>query len=35
VGESVLCLGASVYHLWKLRNDLCYGNPLRVEEAVV
>jgi hypothetical protein len=21
-----LCLGALVYHLWKLKNDLCHGN---------
>jgi hypothetical protein len=30
-----LCLGASVYHLWKLRNDLCHGNTHRTEEDVV
>jgi hypothetical protein len=30
-----LCLAASVYHLWKLRNDLCHGNIPRTEEAVV
>jgi hypothetical protein len=30
-----LCLAASVYHLWKLRNDLCHCNTPRTEEAVV
>jgi hypothetical protein len=30
-----LCLAASVYHLWKLRNDRCHGNTPRTEEAVV
>jgi hypothetical protein len=30
-----LCLAASIYHLWKLRNDLCHGNTLRTEEVVV
>jgi superfamily II helicase len=30
-----LCLATSVYHMWKLRNDLCHGNTPRTEEAVV
>jgi superfamily II helicase len=30
-----LCLAASIYHLWKLRNDLCHGNTPRTEEVVV
>jgi hypothetical protein len=30
-----LCLGASVYHLWKQRNALLHGNPLHTEESLV
>ncbi|XP_062161853.1 uncharacterized protein LOC133868855 [Alnus glutinosa] len=30
-----LFLVASIYHLWKLRNDLCHGNTPRTEEVVV
>jgi hypothetical protein len=29
-----LCLAASIYHLWKLRNDLCHENTPRTEEVV-
>jgi superfamily II helicase len=30
-----LCLAAAVYHIWRLRNDLCYGNTPLTEEALV
>jgi len=30
-----LCLAASIYHLWKLQNDLCHGNTSRTEDVVV
>jgi hypothetical protein len=30
-----LCLGASVYHLCKQRNDLLYNNTPRTEEALL
>jgi len=30
-----LCLAAAIYHLWRLRNDLCYGNTPLTEEALV
>jgi hypothetical protein len=30
-----LCLAATIYHLWRLRNDLCYGNTPLTEEALV
>jgi hypothetical protein len=29
------CLVAAVYHIWRLRNDLCYGNTPLIEEALV
>lgn len=30
-----LCLGATVYHLWRHRNDLLHGNTPRSEEGLV
>jgi len=30
-----LCLAATVYHLWRLRNDLCHRNTPRTKEALV
>jgi superfamily II helicase len=30
-----LCLAAAVYHIWRLMNDLCYGNTPLTEEALV
>jgi hypothetical protein len=30
-----LCLGATVYHLWKQRNDLLHCNKPRTEEAIL
>lgn len=30
-----LCLVAAIYHLWRLMNDLCYGNTPLTEEALV
>jgi hypothetical protein len=30
-----LCLAATIYRLWRLRNDLCYGNTPSTEEALV
>ncbi len=30
-----LCLGATVYHLWKQRNDLLHNNTPRTEEALL
>lgn len=30
-----LCFGASVYHLWRHRNDLLHGNILKSEDALV
>jgi len=30
-----LCLAAAIYHLWRLRNGLCYGNNPLTEEALV
>ncbi len=30
-----LVLQAAVYHLWRLRNDLCHGNTPRTEETLV
>jgi hypothetical protein len=30
-----LCLAAAIYHLWRLMNDLCYGNTPLTEEALV
>jgi len=30
-----LCLGATVYHLWKQRNDLLHNNTPRTEEAIL
>jgi hypothetical protein len=30
-----LCLGASVYHLWRQRNALLHGNLLHTEESLV
>jgi len=30
-----LCLGATIYHLWRQRNDLFHGNMPRSEEAII
>jgi hypothetical protein len=30
-----LCLAAAVYHVWRLRNDLCFGNTPLTEEDMV
>jgi hypothetical protein len=30
-----LCLVAAIYHLWRLRNDFCYGNTPLTKEALV
>jgi hypothetical protein len=30
-----LCFGATIYHIWRHRNDLLHGNLLRSEEALV
>jgi hypothetical protein len=30
-----LCLAATVYHIWQLRNDLCHSNTPRTEKALV
>jgi hypothetical protein len=30
-----LCLGATIYHLWKQRNNLLHGNTPRSEEVIV
>jgi hypothetical protein len=30
-----LCLAVAIYHLWRLVNDLCYGNTPLTEEALV
>jgi uncharacterized membrane protein YhfC len=36
--KAILCklsLAALVYHLWKQRNDLCFGNTPRMEELII
>jgi hypothetical protein len=30
-----LCFGATVYHIWKQRNDLLHNNTPRTEEAIL
>lgn len=30
-----LCLAAAVYHIWRMKNDHCYGNTPLTEEALV
>jgi len=30
-----LCFGASVYHLWRHRNNLLHGNTLSLEDSIV
>jgi hypothetical protein len=30
-----VCLGASIYHLWRQRNDLLHGNVPRTEEQII
>jgi hypothetical protein len=30
-----LCFGATIYHLWRHRNDLLHGNTPRSEELLV
>jgi hypothetical protein len=30
-----LCFGATIYHLWRHRNDLLHGNTPRLEELLV
>jgi hypothetical protein len=30
-----LCFGASVYHLWRHRNNLLHGNTLSPEDSIV
>lgn len=30
-----LCLAATVYHVWKHRNDLCHGNSPRSEDLII
>jgi hypothetical protein len=30
-----LCFGATVYHFWRLRNDLLHGNIPRSEEGII
>jgi hypothetical protein len=32
---SKLCFAATMYHIWKQRNDLCHGNTPRIDEAIV
>jgi hypothetical protein len=36
--HTTLCklgLAAAVYHIWKLRNELCFGNSPLTEEALI
>jgi hypothetical protein len=30
-----VCLGASIYHLWRQRNDLLHGNVPRTKEQII